>query len=236
MGFSDDATTRGPGGIRVTILAGQPRSGKSTVLNALLAQTPAARTAIVGKTLAANVHDLVQVLLQLRREREDGSASFERVVVECDGADNPARTALALFIDETVAGYYMLDAIVTVVDALHGLKQLAAHDVALEQVAFADRLVLAKGDLVSHGQQQVLMQRLHALNPRAPLQLATEGLVDSSALFDTGAFDLATMLALEPRFFSLPVAPRPAATSWPVRSALPSRTSEIRLHHPPLYN
>jgi G3E family GTPase len=191
-------------GIPVTILAGHGRSGKTSFLLRLQRQSPARRTAIIGKELAAHPHGLAELLLQMKRERDSGLAAFERVIVECDGGDSPARTALGLFVSEAVDAHYRLDAIVTIVDALHGLSQLSQHDAALEQVALADRLLLSKTDLVSDRRLRLLTARLHEINPRAPVQTVRSGWTDLAQVFDTGAFTLEKMLELEPRFFCQP--------------------------------
>lgn len=217
--------------VAVTILCGHARSGKSAFLEQLRRHPRQRRTAIVGKELAAHPEELAQVLLHMQRERAVGAADFERVIVECGSDANPARAALGLFIDEEVAGFYALDAILTTVDALHGLNQLAANDTAVEQVVFADRLLLSKTDLVSHAHSEALVERLHQLNPRAPVLAMHDGATDLAAVFDTGAFDLGTMLTLEPRFFSLP-APLPARPSRRPGRISAGPTAARQLPHP----
>ncbi len=193
------------GCVPVTILAGCARSGKTSFLAQLQQQGLRGRTAIVGKELSGCPHDLARLLRQMMAERERGAASFERIIVECDAQVSPARPALGLFVDEAVAGYYRLDAIVTIVDALHGLNQLAGQDVALKQAVFANRLLLSKADLVTPAQLQALRLRLEEVNPRAPVQTLYRP-ADLEHVFETGAFDLGIMLALEPQFFYQPEA------------------------------
>lgn len=188
--------------IPVTILAGYSRCGKTSFLLRLQRQTLARRTAVVGKELSGHPHDLAEVLRQMKCERDAGLVAFDRVLVECDGALSPARAALGLFVDETVDSHYRLDAIVTIVDGLHGLSQLAQHDVALEQVALADRLLLSKTDLASDRRLRLLNQRLSEVNPRAQVQTVRSGWTCLNHVFDTGAFSLETLLALEPRLFA----------------------------------
>lgn len=188
------------GVVPVTILAGFARSGKTSFLAQLQQQGLRGRTAIVGKELSGYPHDLARLLFQMKADRQSGAASFERIIVECDGQVSPARPALGLFVDEAVAGYYRLDAIVTIIDALHGLNQLARHDVALKQAVFANRLLVSKADLVTPAQLQALRRRLGEVNPRAPMQTLYRR-ADLEHVFETGAFDLGVMLALEPQFF-----------------------------------
>lgn len=194
--------------IPVTILSGCARSGKTSFLLRLQRQSLQRRTAIIGKELAEHPSDLAAVLLQMKMERDAGLVAFDRVIVECSSAISPARPALGLFMEQQVATHYTLDAMVTIVDALHGLHQLEANDVAVEQVVFAQRLLLSKTDLVGDGAMRLLHQRLRALNGAAPVRTLRSGWTDLDHVFDTGAFDLGRMLMLEPRFFNLPDQPR----------------------------
>lgn len=188
--------------VPVTILAGYTRSGKTSFLLRLQRQSSTGRTAIIGKELSGHPHGLAEVLVQMKCERDAGVAAFDRVLIECEGTATPARAALGLFVDQTVDASYRLDAIVTIVDALHGVSQLAQHDTAVEQVALADRLLLSKTDLASGRRLRQLHQRLREINPRAPVQAVRSGWTCLDHVFDTGAFSLDTMLALEPRFFA----------------------------------
>jgi G3E family GTPase len=71
------------------------------------------------------------------------------VVIETTGLANPGPVAQTFFVDEEVGSHYMLDAVVTVVDARHAMEQLDQHEEAQRQVGFADKLLLSKTDLVS---------------------------------------------------------------------------------------
>lgn len=84
--------------------------------------------------------DLVRILGDLAVQREQGKLDFERVIIETTGLADPAPVAQTFFIEEAIAQYYLLDAIITVVDAKHGLEQLETHREAQEQVGFADCL------------------------------------------------------------------------------------------------
>src|ERR1700723_4101536 len=93
--------------------------------------------------------DLVRTLGDLRQRREAKPGAFDRIIIETTGLADPAPVAQTFFIDEDIAAYYVLDAIVTVVDAKHADTQLDEFHEAQEQVGFAVRLFVGKSDLVS---------------------------------------------------------------------------------------
>jgi G3E family GTPase len=70
-------------------------------------------------------------------------------LIETTGLADPAPVAQTVFVDEEIGMHYLLDAIVTLVDAVHAPQQLNEHHEAQEQVGFADRIVLTKTDLTS---------------------------------------------------------------------------------------
>jgi len=84
----------------------------------------------------------------------------------------------------------VLDAVVTVVDALHAPRQLDEHRAAQEQVGFADRLLLSKSDLVTADQIRSLQARLARMNSRAPLGQVNFGSTDIADILDVRGFDL----------------------------------------------
>lgn len=144
--------------------------------------------------------DLIDALSMLAQKKRDGLLDFERVVIETTGLANPGPVAQTFFIDETVGTYYMLDAIVTVVDARHAPQQLDAHEEAQRQVGFADKLLLSKTDLVDAQQLEALQQRLHHMNPRAPVCHADFGKVAIDEVLDLRGFNLNDKLELDPDF------------------------------------
>ena len=109
--------------------------------------------------------DLVRILGELRQRRERQADAFNRVIIETTGPADPAPVAQTFFIDEEIAAYYALDAIVTVVDAKHASQQLDDFHEAQEQVGFADCILLSKSDLVSEADRDRLSARLRHINP-----------------------------------------------------------------------
>jgi G3E family GTPase len=136
----------------------------------------------------------------LRRRRESARESFDRVIIETTGLADPAPVAQTFFVEDDVASYYLLDAIVTVVDAKHASEQLDEFHEAQEQVGFADRILLSKSDLVDEQELNRLLERLARMNPRAPIKQAHFGRAPIAALLDVRGFSLETVLQIEPDF------------------------------------
>jgi G3E family GTPase len=146
--------------------------------------------------------DLVRILGELAAQRRAGTLDFDRVVIETTGLADPAPVAQTFFVDDEVSQAYVLDGVVTMVDAHHGWQQLDAHHEAREQVGFADRIVLTKTDLVGAEQLRALRRRLVQMNPRACLGIARRGVADLDDLLDVRGFDLDAIIRIEPDFLS----------------------------------
>jgi G3E family GTPase len=144
--------------------------------------------------------DLVRILGELRQRREAKPEAFDRVIIETTGLADPAPVAQTFFIDDDIAAYYALDAIVTIVDAKHAPQQLDDFHEAQEQVGFADRILLSKSELISADELESLRGRLLRINPRAPVKPVHFGDTPISAIIDIGGFALDSILEIEPGF------------------------------------
>ena len=142
----------------------------------------------------------MRILGDLRSKREGGELSFDRVVIETTGMADPAPVAQTFFIDDQIAEFYLLDAVITVIDAVHGDAQLNDNREAQEQVAFADRLLMSKVDVATEEQQQALRKRLVRLNPRARIMPVEFGKVDVKEVLDIRGFNLNAILDIDPDF------------------------------------
>ena len=148
--------------------------------------------------------DLIRILGSLMRRRH----RFDAILVETTGLADPAPVAQTFFVDDDLRAQLRLDAIVTVVDAAHALTHLdevkadGVENEAVEQVAFADRIVLNKTDLVSEEQVAAVTQRLRTINALAAIHPARHTDVDLGHLLDVRAFDLGRVLADDPTFLS----------------------------------
>jgi G3E family GTPase len=219
-----------PGAARkvpVTILTGFLGAGKTTLLNRILRERHGERIAVIenefgergvdndliieaggeqiiemnnGCICCTVRGDLVRILGELRARREANRGTFDRVIIETTGLADPAPVAQTFFIDEDIAAYYRLDAIVTVVDAKHAPQQLDAFHEAQEQVGFADRILLSKSDLVGAAEVERLRGRLMRMNPRAPVKPVHFGETPIADIIDIAGFSLDGILEIEPGF------------------------------------
>jgi G3E family GTPase len=144
--------------------------------------------------------DLIVALSNLAKRRDAGELTFDRLIIESTGLANPGPIAQTFFIDEEVASHFMLDAIITVVDARHAMSQLDQHEEAQRQVGFADRLLLSKTDLVSDAEVDQLKARLSHINPRARIMKADFGQVAIAEILDIKGFNLNEKLDIDPDF------------------------------------
>jgi len=212
--------------VPVTILTGFLGAGKTTLLNRILSEDHGKRIAVIenefgeagidnellvqadeqivtmnnGCICCTVRGDLVRILGELSDGRESGELQFERVIIETTGLADPAPVAQTFFIDENIAENYQLDAIITVVDAVHAHHQLAEHHEAQEQVGFADRILLSKTDLQEPEIILGLETRLRAMNPRAPIKHVHFGQTELRDILDIDGFNLDDILKIEPDF------------------------------------
>ena len=213
--------------IPVTILTGFLGSGKTTLLNRILQENHGQRIAVIenefgeagidneillqdgdeqiiemnnGCICCTVRGDLVRILGNLADKRNSGELKFDRVVIETTGLADPAPVAQTFFVEDKVHEHYLLDAVVTLVDAKHAPMQLNEHHEAQEQVGFADRILISKSDLVSASETTALTERLRGLNPRAPIRTVHFGKTDIAEILDVRGFNLDDILAIEPDF------------------------------------
>jgi G3E family GTPase len=125
---------------------------------------------------------------------------FDRVIIETTGVADPGPVAQTFFMDDDVASQYLLDSIVTLVDAVHAPQQLDQRLEAQRQVGFADRIFISKSDLVDAAALAGLQQRLRRMNPRAPQTLVHFGEVPLKEVLDLRGFNLNARLEIDPEF------------------------------------
>jgi G3E family GTPase len=208
--------------IPVTLLTGFLGSGKTTVLNHVLKEPGMAATAVIvnefgeigldhllverssedvvllnSGCLCCTVRgDIVDTLTSLFVDRVKGKVPhFTRVAIETTGLADPAPILHTLMTDPIVAARYMLDGVVTTVDAVNGALTLDKQPEAVKQAAVADRLLLTKSDLTEPAVRQAIEGRLKALNPSAPIVPVAQGAVDPALLFNIGFYDPVTKSA-----------------------------------------
>jgi G3E family GTPase len=124
------------------------------------------------------------------------------VVIETTGMADPGPVAQTFFTDEEIGNYYLLDSIITLVDAKHAPKQLDEFHEAQEQVGFADKILLSKTDVADEAQTRTLVERLKRMNPRAPIKKVHFGDTPLREVLDIRGFNLNAILELDPQFLT----------------------------------
>jgi G3E family GTPase len=214
--------------VPVTILTGFLGAGKTTLLNRILKEDHGHKIAVIenefgesgvdGEILERTEEqivemnngcicctvrgDLIRILGELKEKRDQGKLKFDRVVIETTGMADPGPVAQTFFTDEEIGNYYLLDSILTVVDAKHAPKQLDEFHEAQEQVGFADRILMSKTDLVSEDEIESLSKRLKRMNPRAPVKKVHFGEARIEEILDIRGFNLNAILELDPEFLT----------------------------------
>ena len=213
--------------IPVTILTGFLGSGKTTLLKRILTEAHGQKIAVIENEFGEEnidneilVNDTQETIIQMNNGcicctiREDlretlqllatkkrkGELDFERVVIETTGLADPGPVAQTFFMDEEVAEQYLLDSILTLVDAKHATTQLNDRQEARRQVGFADQIFISKTDLVAQDEVDALMHRLTHMNPRAPQKAVHFGEVAIKDVFDLRGFNLNAKLDIDPDF------------------------------------
>ncbi|MBF8758064.1 GTPase [Pseudomonas guariconensis] len=205
--------------IPVTVLTGFLGAGKTTLLKHMLKAEHGLKIAVIENefseagidsqllgdepvqvmTLAngcvcCTIHtDLTKALYLLLERLDAGEIAFDRLVIECTGLADPAPVAQTFFIDEDLRERYLLDGIITLVDAAHAEVHLT-QAIAQAQVGFADRLLLSKTDLVEPEAVGALTARLSRINGRAAVRMVDHGRIDLAELLDVRGFNLNTDL------------------------------------------
>ena len=213
--------------IPATILTGFLGSGKTTLLKRVLAEAHGQKIAVIenefgeenidSDILVMDVkeqiiqmnngcicctirEDLRTTLQDLAEKKRKGELQFDRVVIETTGLADPGPVAQTFFMDDEIAESYLLDSILTLVDAKHAVGQLNDRQEARRQIGFADQIFISKTDLVTQEEVDALMHRIKHMNPRAPQRPVHFGEVALSEVFDLRGFNLNTKLEIDPDF------------------------------------
>jgi len=225
------------GKVPCTILTGFLGAGKTTLLNHLLTEKHGLKFAIIenefgevgiDEKILGNDdikekvdEEIIEVmngcicctvrgdLVQTLKKLYDKVSKFDGVIIETTGLADPAPVAQTFLIDEDIQKMYVLDAIVTVVDAKHLVMRLddeKPEDVeneAQEQLAFADMVLLNKIDLVPEEKELTKIEsRIRDINPNAKILRCTQSKVDRHRLLGVSAFDINRVLDFEPEFLT----------------------------------
>jgi len=213
--------------IPATILTGFLGSGKTTLLKRVLQEAHGQKIAVIenefgeenidNDILVADTteqiiqmsngcicctirEDLRTTLQDLAARKRKGELDFERVVIETTGLADPGPVTQTFFMDDEIAESFLLDSVITLVDAKHAAQQLNDRQEARRQVGFADQIFISKTDLVSAEDLDALQHRLKHMNPRAPQKAVHFGEVAISEVFDLRGFNLNAKLEIDPDF------------------------------------
>ncbi|SFC16105.1 GTPase [Pragia fontium] len=208
--------------IAVTILTGFLGAGKTTLLRHILNENHGYKIAVIenefgevpidntiigdrasrittlsnGCICCSKSNELEDALLDLLDGVDKGQLEFDRLIIECTGMADPGPITQTFFSHELICQRFLLDGILTLVDAVHADQQLNKFTISQAQIGYADRILLTKTDIASDN--EALIQRLQLMNARAPIHTVTHGDIDLSILFDIEGFVLNDKLSVTP--------------------------------------
>jgi G3E family GTPase len=197
--------------IPVTVVTGFLGAGKTTLLNRWLAEYARGEVAVIvnefgeagidGALLSERARVVTELtggcvccvthaqLIDALADLAMRTPSPLRIVVETSGAASPAGVVRALS-SNPVRDRLRLDGIITVIDSLR-IAAVERNDLAIEQIGYADVLVLSRADRCDGEMQERAREWLATRNPTAVVAAAARG-----ALVEPANASLETLLSM----------------------------------------
>ena len=208
--------------IPVTILTGFLGAGKTTLLNHILTEEHGLRIAVIENEfgeigidhdLVINADeeifemnngcvcctvrgDLIRILGKLRQRRD----KFDHILIETTGLADPGPVVQTFFMDDDMKECFFVNGVVTLVDAKHALLHIDDSEEITAQIAFADRIILNKCDLVSTKQINSLEAQVRSINALAIISRAQNAVVLIDDVLAIGGFNLDHAMEVSPHF------------------------------------
>lgn len=196
--------------IPITIITWFLWSGKTTLLNHILTWDHWLRIAVVenefGETsidsdlIEKSTEELIEVSngcmccvvrkdwMDAIEKLLDSGKKIDAIVIEASGASEPLPIAQSFLMND-MWGRVKLDSIVCLVDALNYESLLTSNpDIALDQLEYADFVVLNKCDLVPWEKLELIHTLIRRVNAYTPIFDTSYGQVDLALLLSTGRF------------------------------------------------
>lgn len=211
--------------IPVTILAGFLGAGKTTLLNKLLHDLSDQKVAVIinefgdtsidGQLVIPTREEIIEInsgciccnvrsdLINLLDDLIRRGVKLDRVVIETTGMANPAPVIQTFLMDEQTADAFEIDSVITMIDAKH-IGQHLQEEEPVQQIVFADILLINKLDLITENKKRALEKQLIQMNPNAERFYTTYGNVDTKYLLGKNSFDLDNVLSIDPDLLKIP--------------------------------